>query len=468
MALGQVYGQGKTSLNLQCVSRISIYPQENDFAVGQQGKVIISTRLGDVDGYHTSYQTEARKIKIKVEIPASQVNTTIYFKVIDPDDASPYEAGTEGNDNYGGVGSLTTNSGTTGASISTSASTVIGDNAIAEVTLNITDRYSGDNYKVIASVSPDFPLGDKTVESINFIAWKRVYFESHAMYERGSFLYTDFTPSNQVQYLRVWDKDNIKTGDNIIIFDRKKQVQTTVLKVTSENNNQYFKIYINPINVSFLANSGVRKVDEDDLVHGIEYDADIIDDAYGKVPNGDDKTTGGEGGGAFVEWQIVPSSYILPRFQWKNPAPPGENMEELNLLFLTYWFDSKCTNCNVFMVAQSANGYELPMVAINYGKTWSNSNITAVYVENIENRFFAGALHSAKNEVLVHEIGHQFSLGSPLPLHIDLNVDTPKDNTQVEVCTMSSYVNALGNSHAEFDAEPNGCIYGIRKSTDPR
>ena len=147
---------------------------------------------------------------------------TVYFEVIDPDDLSPYEGasgpGQPGDENPddncdpkkrmewkdGSPAGYDAYQKTTLSATEDSPMLVAIDGMqryAAETQLHITDRYSGDNYQVRATMqnpkgkpfdtlsgmtAPFNPAVNTTVAATEkLIAWKRVYIEQDEMYKRG-------------------------------------------------------------------------------------------------------------------------------------------------------------------------------------------------------------------------------------------------------------------------------------------
>lgn len=436
----------EVTLNFACTT-LEILPQDSDFPSSiHRGKVLISTRSGDYS-YYTNYQTWDGQVNIKLKY---QPNTEIYFKIIDPDDESPYETNTQGNDNIGGLGTLTIN-GITGTSISANTN----NNGEINGYLTITNQYSGDNYKVLASTDSTFPNDSRTVETTNLIAWKRMYIEPHNSYQSGSFL--SFNYNNGDTYLRVWDRGDLNPGDQIIIFDKYgNQTITTINSINSSTSTSF--LYINNLGRSYPKYSGVRKL-SDTRIYSFQYDHGILQNAFGKNGNGVDSNGNG---GVFVDYQLLSGNFkTIPNFYWKVSGLTDDH----NFNLLKYWFENQCTGCNIFMIAALGNGGHIQTptgFSIEYGKTDRNNNLTSIYIYNIGQSFFTPQLENiAANEYCVHELGHQLDIGHNDFPHIHQNVNHP-DHTGIETCIMTYYPDK-GTGHSEYDIQ---CINKIRRAKD--
>ena len=144
------------------------------------------TRTDDSE-YHTPYQTDDGVVKIEVKYPSTTSSNMVYFKVVDYDDESPYESDDVGDDNYQVInnfnefGLLINPDGVVGITQLSVTPINTGGEKIATIYLRVSDRFSGDNYKVLASLDDDFT--EEVVETTNLVAWKRGYIDYRRMYE---------------------------------------------------------------------------------------------------------------------------------------------------------------------------------------------------------------------------------------------------------------------------------------------
>lgn len=443
---GQENRMEELTRNFACSSSpIEIYPSNSDFSSNMDiGKVLISTRTGD-DNYFTPYQTEDGQLRVKAVLPVSYSGSTIHFTVIDPDDKSSYENSPAGDDNFGGLGMLS-------AATATAQSMTFGANqmAVAEVTLTITNRYSGDNYQIKASLDAGFSF-ENTSTSIPYIAWKRMYFEYHDMYKNGSFLYTDFIPDGNTNpdVIRIYDISNLAVNDDIEIFDLNHSATSKILSIDEQSS--HYRLTIEDVNQSFSEFSGLKKVG-DNQKYQITLDDAIISGAYGKMGDGSD-------GGVFVDWELFSLSISnLPNFHFKSSSSETHYYYG----FLNFWFENINDKGNIFMVV--AGGMRQSNdEGINTGLTESDLNLTTVFVEAIQSDPDLLDFSSATNETLVHEIGHQ--LQAIDPGHVDAAnfANALPAHSNDEYCIMT-YANNYNNRIAEFDKIE--CIYDIRKAPD--
>jgi hypothetical protein len=119
---------------------------------------------------------------------------TVYFRVADPPDASPYipAASRHANDNRDT--NDTTSGQLTGTGITPVSghpgvvSAVTGPTGLVEMTLTVSDEVAGDNYEVEGSFDPTFTCSPFCSKSATLTAWKRVYVEKDEMFRGGAFL----------------------------------------------------------------------------------------------------------------------------------------------------------------------------------------------------------------------------------------------------------------------------------------
>ncbi len=166
------------------------------FDIGQstpedKRRVLISKARSD-DPFPSNFQDRDGRIKIRIRSSIAQAGISIYLRVVDPPDSSPYipQASQVTNDNRGAAGQLS----------STLAVTDSGGIAEAELTVSAV---AGDNYQIEASIDPAIrnpatPCGTGCEKSGILTAWKRVYVEAHKAFRRGSFLTSAVAPGDTV------------------------------------------------------------------------------------------------------------------------------------------------------------------------------------------------------------------------------------------------------------------------------
>ena len=479
----------------------AVHPLGEDFSVGAIGKIMISTKQ-DTDGSNRYYttnlttaserpaQTEDGKITISAYIkpvPNEPIpNLIAKFELVDPDDLSHYEgkaiAGTPSiqgdimpNDNndpncrmsyldrdlcgyYAFQGRLSSRSVT--PLLSTSQSKT---NYIAETVLSFTSRYSGDNYRVRATLADnssqpfdtlsniDFnakPYVSSVKESVAMIAWKRFYIEQDEMYKKGCTLVRDFVydPASTQHVLYVDSTNDFYTTNmNVIVFWKGGEARDVKLKSSGADS-----LIVEGLTNSMPKFAGVRIVGEDKTY---TVDRRFLCNAYGLTADGSD-------GGAFMEFKLLYGNKNI------NDKIPKWSVftNSIDLIgFMDYWFDNKVNyrkNVIYLLVASKFNYRGLAP----YGVAVSRNSMTAIFNEVSINE-------NQLNDTLAHEIGHRQGLKSGVGGafgHIDT---TRPQHTHCggESCLMS-YARDRNNGIVEFCTNclqtVSSSIEGLRRAKD--
>jgi hypothetical protein len=175
-----------------------------DFSPETERRVLISTGMDEaqpngVFTYSSSHQTEDGRLRIRAQLFRAgepEPFVPVYFWIDDPRSSAPYESTGAGyGDNHDAYhAGLITFRDVAGKVLSVVSATTDQDGWV-ETELIVTDRYGGDNYRIIASSNPDLATGDRFScyytrcwFSGTFTAWKRVYLEADRMFKKGAFL----------------------------------------------------------------------------------------------------------------------------------------------------------------------------------------------------------------------------------------------------------------------------------------
>lgn len=303
-----------------------IYPQSADFSGDDCGRILINRPTGS---FYTNYQTQEGEIRIKAVLGSEYVGETVYFRIIDPDDMSPYETDIIGDDNGDMMGYRLISHNTAVNVVdqvnhiySTIAVEGIEDEegtAVSEVILKFTDYYSGDNYKVLCNTDPLVPIGN-SAETICMVAWKRHGIERYSMYKKGSFLSLNVAAGATKLNVSCFDynmagnsNNDFNNGDNMIIWGKnlsgmdvseEKQISNIMITI-SDLGVSYEIILTSPLTNSFQKYSGIRPTSDDDVYAFNENELFLLN-AYGK-------SSCGEEGGVFVEYEYLSDNpTILP------------------------------------------------------------------------------------------------------------------------------------------------------------
>ena len=418
----------------------AVHPLGEDFSVGAIGKIMISTKQ-DIDGSNRYYttnlttaserpaQTEDGKITLSAYIkpvPNEPIpNLMAKFELVDPDDLSHYEgkaiAGTPSiqgdimpNDNndpncrmsyldrdlcgyYAFQSRLSSRSVTPLLSASQSKT-----NYIAETVLSFTSRYSGDNYRVRATLADNSSQPFDTLSNIDFnaksyvssvkesaamIAWKRFYIEQDEMYKKGCTLIRDFVydPASTQQVLYVDSTNDFYTTNmNVIVFWKEGEARNITLKSCGAGS-----IIVSGLTNSVPKFAGVRIAGENETY---TVDRRFLDNAYGLAADGSD-------GGAFMEFNLL---HGLKNVNDKIPKWSVFTNTADWMGYIDYWFDNKVNyqkNVIYLLVARKFDyGGLLP-----YGMAFRRKSMVAIFneVSTGENQL---------NDTLAHEIGHRQGL----------------------------------------------------------
>lgn len=450
--------------------QIVVHPQAADFAAGMAGRIMISA-LHDqpADKYYTKQitttantvaQTADGKITITAYLnaanqPASAVaNLRVYFRVIDPDDLSPYETDTLGNDNLptGYKGQLS------GMAATSHLVTINGRQvAAAEVVLNFNDC-GGNNYQVEVSLDPTFPAL-KTSRSVVMVAWKRVYLEIDRMYGKGATLTDDFIPDadNDNDTLKVdnirdfhVDADDPSKNDEIVIF--KPQADGTIQQIIRKIKSKRVLV---PTPYEFRPIVGEIEVEDIDepypALSGVKIQgADETKDMPTKyLQQGFGAKTDGSDAGAFIEFrQDVLSGWNIPRYSYFSN-------EIISREFFRYWFKTTDRR-NVLMLASSCSNY------FGDARAFPGFNILTVFQDAYAWRP-VGERENPIAEVIVHETGHHFGLLNTAISHVDAEVNQPRNWNNTDACVMT-YKRNTDDGIAKFDED---CLRMIRQHSGP-
>ena len=422
-----------------------------------------------------------------MKFPPAQPENTVYFRVIDHDDESPYETDTTLPDNYeaigiNGVGLHTTEnpSGIGSSTLSINAVNTLGSKT-ATCYLQTTNRYSGDNYKVEASLDPNFSPGS-IVETSNLVAWKRAYVDVRYMWTKGS--YVTLMNGEPAQFLIVKNTLDFEVGDRVVIFANDDEAEDQFRTITSLNNFRInFDEPINPVAVfaGVKKNSTQPSLDNLTLRNGLDF---VVrnKDGFGYNGNGDDSgfdSEGAESGGGFVEF-IYKSKRSVPHLRGFEASASINEVQELN----KFWHaghpnpvgdnaDSHYTLVIGRDIDENNNGHTV-------GTSIPDKNVCFIATE-IVNSPGNNVEEISNNSILntiVHELAHQFriSAGTNIAGHVDANGGTTiPSNDTLFPCIMRYGLNNELNANAEFcshhnhglGGEDNSCLEDIRKETWP-
>ena len=424
---------------------LEVHPKVADFANGKAGRTIISSR--PVDGQYWTIvpttkankpaQTADRKMKITAYVwdgdgnPKPGVTVTFEVEDPDPDDPSVYETNPNKGDNDEPIdkpGSLSANSDVTVLCV-INGRTV----AAAEVELTITNRYSGDNYRVKATCD-----GGSDITCL-MTAWKRIYLERDQMYKKGATVSQTFVPDQDDQPDKIWVDDNgdFAPGDTVVFFNPGGQICEAKLIGTGKDIFSY--IVVPDMNTAVSAYDGVKlKGNEETYANA---DLRYFGKCFGDDPRG------AEHDGCFVEFSEtgVYGAGPIPKYAYLlyNGATTRE--------FLDRWFFNRNSKDNCFYLVCVGNADPTG---------WANTlhNFCVLVIEKISGNYVAWEV--ARDEIACHETGHQFVASSG---HVDENVKV-LNHDKSDYCIMS-YAENAENGITEFCVDH---CWEVRQADDPR
>lgn len=447
---------GYSQLNFECETQLKLYPKNDDFGGGKEGRVLISSPDGV---FHSNYQTEESHIEIKASLPIDKLNSTVYFRVVDIEDKSSYVQG-QIDDNvdsdYGieEYDDMIFTNQIVYKKIANNQEVILGvDRAIAKVKLRITDQNSGDNYKVIASLDINFNDQFYLDETADLIAWKRMNYQISNMFSQGGTLGVNFPLNSDFSTLRLFRVDDTEfgIGDEILVWDNLGNSETTTIT------NIVQQLEFTNISTTGLANtyaefSGVRK--NDGLIDFSIKD-NMITNAYGEDSKGID-------GGVFIEWvEVQTANNDIPKF---DPSKLMGEEQTRAIQFsnaMAFWTDSNNEN-NVIKLIKASYGLDSDNIGFHVG----DNNFSIVAFESISSIFNLAdqnTLETIASSNVIHEFAHHFDVASD---HVDTFLEQ-LDHEHNEHCILS-YLHEHQTEHVEFDNSPSGCINDIRNAINPR
>lgn len=309
----------------------------------------------------------------------------IYFDLEDPPDTSLYGTPAQ-NDNLGGPGCISP-----GCVPASSATT--GPDGTATPTLTITDRYSGDNYRVRARLSAGGPLIAKTGI---ITAWKRIFVETDRMFrEPGSDLSADAPEGSTT--IPVRDSSSFLPGQEVWIFDADNQDPET---------NSVVDVQPSVLFLAFPTLRTYRQVASAYVGRPADgfFEADLsrISQTYDNP---------------FVEIAPLPSgSGPVP---WKDRTELDER-RFLLAEFSTIWFKNGRTRrdfTNYIHLIGIDHFIDDSGIDTNGGGTIDNFNLSVIAHGRIIEVFGEPGARPVQRSTTSHEFGHQFLLPDEIMLN---------------------------------------------------
>jgi hypothetical protein len=302
-----------------------------------------------------------------------------------------------------------------------------------------TDRHSGDNYRIratlrdpgvgISTYIPCFDTlsaeGSNVVSTIKqsetLIAWKRVYIEQDEMYTLGCTITNAAALGDQI--LEVDSSSDLAKDMLVTIFWNGGSLDTTIDGVLDSR-----RVQVPALSQSIPVSSGIRPLNHTATV---TISQQYLPQAFGSLPDGSD-------GGAFIEFKPVPSgSGKTPKYKYMPGAPQDRFID-----YYGHWFDNKSqfwSNVLYLLAGHDAqdNGWCKPIASVCIVLT-------------------VGRTEMSQRETVVHEIGHRFvresDVGKGDYAYLE-KLTNKKSHDGSEYCVMN-YSNGLApNGITEFSIE---------------
>lgn len=450
-----------------------VHPIASDFTAGKEGRILISTYHDD--SYYTNAittiagttaQTEANtlptitsgntQITITAHLtPALEaINKPVYFRVVDPDDASSYEPNTDGNDNAGGAGILSAQQ------VTAVAATINGQAvAAAEVTLTITNQYSGDNYRVEASLDENFTTCLQ--QTVDMVAWKRCYLEVDYMYKYGATILQSYAtaPTTDGENVLVDNTADFNVGDQVTFFTNAIGASPPIIRTATVTGKDATHLQTtNIIDGNFPQYSGI-KISNNNETFPLPYNV-LSDEGYTATQIAYGNTTNGNDGGTFVEFKTMSAAGNVNSKLPKYTAIPVFDINTADD-YASSWSDNTLASVedfNLFHVI--ASNYDDSSIPNILGVTYQEANLTFIFSQKII-AYYDTLADPFIRSAVVHELGHQMGVANG---HVDAPTTYVANHDNTDSCVMTYIANQF-DWIIEFDTI---CISNIKSNTEPR
>lgn len=384
---------------------------------------VLLSKQGESDDYPSERQTAPAQIEIQVKVvdAVDPAGSMVYFRLVDPKDPSFYLNGHK-DDNLptSPAGQIT-------------PSAVVAANGIATATLTIDPQYSGNNYRIEASLKPP-PGFKKGAESKLYTAWKRFYIEHDKMYKEGEFL-TQAAGAGQPEPARVFvaNPETFAPGDAVHILAG-DTIETAVGQETSEGE---FRT-VAAVGAGFvdldapLALSYAEPLEPPPDNFPYSFLAKISGGVFDVLPSAEKLTKAFDDG--FTEWFFLPDSGFIP--YWHDavmempppnpPAPSAAFIDARSHLFFKNLDRSVPRPFTNHIQLVSASRFEespLPppahaelglASATNTGPGPPASNWSWIFDDTIA-LLAPTNIQNVRDYVTAHELGHQLNVNPGAP-----------------------------------------------------
>jgi hypothetical protein len=156
------------------------------------------------DAFNSEYlpgQTADGEMSMKIKTVAAPAGTTVYLRLTDPPDDSPYGTPHQKDDN------VDTGAGSFGSSMSRFSSVSLPANGSVPFTVRTSLQKGGDNYQVEASADPALHTpsyecsGTMICQKTKLTTWKRFYVEPNEMYRESQLIQANILVGERLVYV---------------------------------------------------------------------------------------------------------------------------------------------------------------------------------------------------------------------------------------------------------------------------
>jgi hypothetical protein len=394
------------------VVTVTVHPNTADFLPGMGGRVMLfsnnafDSAIGHPNYYtskvttleRTPAQTIDGYVTADAELSLPLAGNTVYFRLVNPNDLSPYtSAGDSATNSLTGSSAAVLPGSSQATLVNLNGSPI--SEAEVQVFLGLT---AGNKFQVEASFDPNFDVVAGL--SAVLVPWKRVYIENDTSYTAGAtILGVASGPASDT--ITVDSTATLHAGQAITVFSPTASEETTIATVTANT------ITVPHLTTQFSQYDGVRPTGN---VGTYPTDLGQLAATYGMDTYGDIHT-------AYVEFLRTPTKSVIPLYA-KLPS------YNATFAFANHWFlNASVPNVDQlatldepdyvvrrprvigppFKPAGQANGNQAVVFADDF---WSFPQLSFV-----DGKAVVTHPLSPVTDTVAHEIGHTFPSVNALP-----------------------------------------------------
>jgi|CXWL01.1.fsa_nt_gi hypothetical protein len=395
---------GKTGLYVAEPTRVLRLPDPRLESLRDDDQKVLLSKAWSFDVYPSTDQTTDSQITVRFRLSPliDPTGRSAYFRLVDPKDPSPYLPSSADGDNLpvSPAGNVT-------------AQATLDASGVAVATLTVDDDYSGNNYRVEASLTGGASFRVLATSPV-YTTWRRVYVEHDFMWRAGAFVTAD-SGAGQPNPMRVFvSPAGFIVGESVqILSGASFETASGEYGTVDALGASYVDVdtdpgpgqaglqwlYPGPANpptdmtpFSFLARVGPGQ-------YGVAPDSALLASTF------DD---------AFAEWRVLPTSGFVP--SW--PQVPtielgaGDFINNRSPLFFNARRDPSApfslNTVHVVLAAQDDAPTLLGLTQFDNGLDWTwifDGRIAALYPDP----FTFATVHEG---VMAHELAHQYNVNT--------------------------------------------------------